>query len=47
MGRMPKNLPQVWEERKDDRFLLAALNGAKRNENETLEEFNRRFDQTV
>jgi hypothetical protein len=29
-----------WEEKKDSRHLLASLSGAKKNENETVEEFN-------
>lgn len=35
------------EERKIDRFLLVALNGAKGNKNEIVIEFNRRFDHIV
>lgn len=36
-----------WGERKDSRHLLATLNTAKINENETVEEFNKRFNQIV
>ena len=36
-----------WGECKDNRYLSAALSTVKRNENETLEDFNRKFNQIV
>jgi hypothetical protein len=36
-----------WGERRDNRYLLVALSSGKRNENETIEEFNKRFNQIV
>jgi hypothetical protein len=36
-----------WGEKKDNRYLLVALSSTKKNENETMEEFNKRFSQIV
>lgn len=36
-----------WGERRDNRYLLAALSSAKRNENETIEELNKRLKKIV
>jgi hypothetical protein len=36
-----------WGEKKDHRYLLAALNTIKKNENETMEEFNKKFNDLV
>jgi hypothetical protein len=38
---------EKWAEHRYNRYLLAALNGAKRNENETIEDFNKRFNQII
>ena len=37
-------LMKKWGDRKDDRHILASLNTTKKNENETMEEFNKRFN---
>jgi hypothetical protein len=36
-----------WEEKRDHRHLLVALNTIKKNENETMEEFNKKFNELV
>jgi hypothetical protein len=36
-----------WGDKKDDRHLLAALNSSQKKENETMEEFNKRFNDLV
>jgi hypothetical protein len=36
-----------WLERRDSRFLLNALTNMKRNENETIDEFNLRFNKII
>jgi len=38
---------EKWGERKESRHFLAALSSIKRNENETVEEFNKRFNDLV
>jgi hypothetical protein len=38
---------EKWGEKKDHRQLLAALNSIKKNENETMDEFNKRFNELV
>jgi hypothetical protein len=36
-----------WLEKRDSRFLLNALTNMRRNENETMDEFNLRFDKII
>jgi hypothetical protein len=36
-----------WGDKKEDRYLLASLNNMKKNENETMEEFNKRFNNLI
>jgi hypothetical protein len=36
---------EKWSEKKDNRYLLDSLSSTKRNENETIEEFNKMFTQ--
>jgi hypothetical protein len=36
-----------WGDRKENRHLLVALNSIKKNENETMEEFNKRFNELI
>jgi hypothetical protein len=38
---------EKWGEKRDHRHLLAALNTMKKNENETMDEFNKRFNELV
>ena len=38
---------EIWGEWKDNHHLLASLNTIKRNENETIEEFIKRFNDTI
>jgi hypothetical protein len=38
---------EKWGEKKEHRHLLAALNTIKKNENETMEEFNKRFNELI
>jgi hypothetical protein len=38
---------EKWGEKKDHHQLLAALNLVKKNENETMDEFNKRFNELV
>jgi hypothetical protein len=38
---------EKWGEKKDHRQLLAALNSIKKNENETMDEFNQKFNELV
>jgi hypothetical protein len=38
---------EKWGERRDNKYLLDALSSAKRNENETIEEFNKKFNQIM
>jgi hypothetical protein len=38
---------EKWGEKRDQRHLLPALNTIKKNENETMDEFNKRFNELV
>jgi predicted transcriptional regulator len=38
---------EKWGEKRDHRHLLAALNTIKKNENETMDEFNKKFNELV
>ena len=38
---------EKWGEKKDHRHLLAALNSIKKNKNETMDEFNKNFNELV
>jgi hypothetical protein len=38
---------EKWGEKRDHRHLLAELNTMKKNENETMEEFNKRFNELI
>jgi predicted transcriptional regulator len=40
-------LTERWGEKRDHRHLLAALNTLNKNENETMEEFNKKFNDLV
>jgi hypothetical protein len=42
---MPSN--EKWEDKRDHRHLLATLNTIKKNENKTMDEFNRKFNELV
>jgi hemerythrin len=38
---------EIWGERKEHSNLLANLNSIMKNENETMEEFNKRFNELI
>jgi len=38
---------EIWEDNKEHRHLLAVLHSIKKNENETMEEFNKKFNELV
>jgi hypothetical protein len=38
---------EKWGEKRDHRHLLAALNTIRKNENETMDEFNKKFNKLV
>jgi hypothetical protein len=38
---------EKWGDKKEHRHLLATLNTIKKNENETMEEFNKRFNELI
>jgi len=42
--KLKKVFLDKWAEKKDIRFILNALTSIKRKENETIEDFNNRFD---
>jgi len=44
-GPLQNAFLEKWGERKENRYLLVALSSSKGNQTETIEEFNKWFDQ--
>jgi hypothetical protein len=47
LAEITKAFNERWGDKKEDRHLLAALNSSQKKENETMEEFNKRFNDLV
>jgi hypothetical protein len=47
LAKIHKAFNEIWGDQKEDHHLLATLNTSQKKENETIEEFNKKFNDLV